>query len=266
YTGGWFVGSNGVFRKALTFFDSLGGGQVVGLAVSRNPMRALDDCGNLAVWTSVRDPNNVERDTMFLTRPVGSPMLMAQQGTPTGDGGTFTSMDAWPTLNGVHEGVLGAGSPGNPGVNTRYVYRSRAFAPQNGDVNSGAGPIADVLRVNGNVGSAVVATGAPITVAMSAAPGGPTNGRYFFYGWRAITYHPVTLAANGQFVGCMVEPTPLHTGQLPQPLRCVHGTGIPAVVCNGVTAQTGPPTAPFSITVPHGFAQPITLQVQGVLA
>ena len=141
---GWFVADSNGLRKAVVFFDTIGGGDVVGQAFSRNPMRALDDCGNLTVWVTLRFPDTSEREATAIIRPDGSAIVVALQGQPTGFGGTFGTMDAWPAVNDSRQGTIGAATPGTPGVfNTRFVYTGSATDPVAGTANAGLGAVAD---------------------------------------------------------------------------------------------------------------------------
>lgn len=264
---GWFVGRPGNFRKAVVFFDSIAGGDVVGQAFSRNPIRALDDCGNLLVWVTLRYPDASEREATVVVRPDGSSIVVALQGTPTGQGGTFGTMNAWPAVNDSRQGTIGAGTPGTPGgvFNTQFVYTGDAVDPVAGTVNAGQGAVTDVFFVNGEARLSSILVGDPIAIDMTAAPAGPAAARYFFYAWATAAMNPVALSARGSLLGCLVNPTPFHPGQLPQPIRCVRGSGIRAIVCRNVTERSGPALAPFSISLPSGLSRPLTVTLQGVL-
>ncbi len=136
-----------------------------------------------------------------------------------------------------------------------------------GSVNAGAGPVTDVLRVNGSAGLVVAAVGARIEIALGAAPGGPRPGRYVLWIW---TVPPPTgefeIAAGAARIGCTVHPTPLHRGLDPQPFRCVRGAGLPSAVCRGVRSlAAAPPSAPFTIARPRGSSRRGAFTLQGLL-
>jgi hypothetical protein len=136
---------------------------------------------------------------------------------------------------------------------------------EQGTVNSGAGPVADVLFVNGSTGTVVLGTGQSITVALDAAPLGPDPARYFLYAWPGLTVNETPFEGGGATLGCTVNPTPLDAGLVPQPFRCVRGAGVPSLVCGGVRQIAGPATAPLSITKGGGLMSPVVVRLQGVL-
>ena len=65
---GWFAGSAGNFRRAFAFTDPIGGGIVWGMAISRNPFRALDNTGDLVVWGSLQLPDQSQYDMIVVSR------------------------------------------------------------------------------------------------------------------------------------------------------------------------------------------------------
>ena len=132
YTSAWIVGEPGAYRKALAFYDSLDGGQVYGMAVSRNPVRALDDCGNLVAWCNIRMPSSAELDhTIFCPATGGTPLVIARQGDPTPIGGNYTSMSGWPSMANGLQGTYGAYTPGSGAPNAFFKFQGRA----RGDLN-----------------------------------------------------------------------------------------------------------------------------------
>lgn len=124
FTGGWFAGTAVHIRKVLAFFDSVAGGECFGLAWSRNPMRAIDDCGNVILWTNVRFQNQTERETFVLATIDGVITKLAAQTEPTPIGGTFGSMNAWPARNDLRQSAVSSGTPGAPGgaFSAHFVY------------------------------------------------------------------------------------------------------------------------------------------------
>lgn len=119
-TTGWFVGAPGSWRKVISFFDPIDGGQCLGLAASRNPMTPLDDDGNLAFWTNLASAG--DQDRMAVAAPDGSFTIVARRGASTPIGGTFTSMDAWPSMSPTGRLSFGAGTPGAGAIlNARFV-------------------------------------------------------------------------------------------------------------------------------------------------
>ncbi len=106
---GWFAGSPGNWRKVIVFFDSIDGGQCLGLAFSRNPMQTIDEAGNVVFWTNLDSNGTSDRLALGLTD--GSFLIAARRGDPTPIGGTFGSMDAWPAING-NIGTINVATPG----------------------------------------------------------------------------------------------------------------------------------------------------------
>ena len=109
FNSGWFAGSPGNWRKVIVFFDSIDGGQCLGLAFSRNPMQTIDAAGNVVFWTNLDSNGTSDRLALGLTD--GSFLIAARRGDPTPIGGTFGSMDAWPAING-NIGTLNVATPG----------------------------------------------------------------------------------------------------------------------------------------------------------
>ncbi|MBI1852150.1 MAG: hypothetical protein HYR85_17560 [Planctomycetes bacterium] len=138
-----------------------------------------------------------------------------------------------------------------------------------GNVNAGAGSLADVLSVNGSSAQIRVPVGTPFDLTLAASPAGPGDpghpvARYSLWGWAGSVWSPQALALNGTTVGCVVNPTPLQQGLAPQPIRCFRGQGVPVSACRGVREVNSPPAAPWTLTVP-GIRRPITVTLQGVL-
>ncbi|MBI1854024.1 MAG: hypothetical protein HYR85_27110 [Planctomycetes bacterium] len=140
-----------------------------------------------------------------------------------------------------------------------------------GRVNDAGGGREDVLLVNGSAGGAnrdvVVSVGAPVQIAMNASSSGSGAGRYVMWVWNGGARNPVDILRRGELLGCMGNPTPLQPAETPQPIRCLHGVGIPGAVCGGVTRIHPPATnaVPWSFTIANGFPAPIVLTVQGIV-
>ncbi|RJP32282.1 MAG: hypothetical protein C4547_14200 [Phycisphaerales bacterium] len=111
----WVVGRPGNWRKAVAFFDRIDDGEVRYLAVSRNPMRALDDCGNLLVWCMVLKEDNSERSLQVLITPSGQQIVTAGDNDPTPLGGVLNTFQGWPSMNNGGQMVLGSGILGGIG-------------------------------------------------------------------------------------------------------------------------------------------------------
>jgi hypothetical protein len=125
---GWFAGSPGNFRRAFAFTDPIGGGIVWGMAISRNPFRALDNTGDLVVWGSLQLPDQSQYDMIVVSRGDGVQEIVALQGQPTPLGGTWNGMDGWPVMNSTNQVRMGAGLAGAPFVNAHVVLTLCAVA------------------------------------------------------------------------------------------------------------------------------------------
>ncbi len=140
---------------------------------------------------------------------------------------------------------------------------------RDGNVNSGVGEIADVLFVNGSAGdqdhNVSLAVGAPLTLSLAAAPAGPIPTAYVVYAWFSSASNPRNISVGGTVVGCAIDPTPFHPGELPQPFRCLRGSAVPPAACSGVVTLPSPASAPWSLSRPQGIGQPLTIQLQAVL-
>ena len=118
---GWFAGAPGNWRKVVVFFDSIDGGQCLGLAFSRNPMQAIDAAGNVVFWANLDSNGTADRLVLGLTD--GNLLIAARRGDPTPIGGTFGSMDAWPAINGN----TGTVNPATPGAQNGALSAHMAF-------------------------------------------------------------------------------------------------------------------------------------------
>ncbi|MBI4878088.1 MAG: hypothetical protein HY812_00290 [Planctomycetes bacterium] len=116
FSSGWFAGKPGAWRKALAFYDPLENGtQCFGLAFSRNPMTALDEAGNVLVWTDAKYPGGTMEEKLVACAPDGTVTTVASQGDVTPLGGSFSSLQAWPSLNAAAQATVSAGTPGAAG-------------------------------------------------------------------------------------------------------------------------------------------------------
>ncbi|MHC4942982.1 MAG: DUF7453 family protein [Planctomycetota bacterium] len=114
YSSGWFAGSPDNWRKAIGFDTNIEGGTPNILAVSRNPFKPLDDNGNLMVWANVNF-GAYEEDYMLVSAPDGHLRVVAREGEVTPLGGSYGSMQAWPSMNKHGQGTLSSATPGAPG-------------------------------------------------------------------------------------------------------------------------------------------------------
>jgi hypothetical protein len=127
----WIAGHAPLWRKVLTFNDLIEGAPVWMLAVSRNPVNILDDCGDVAVWCMVIQAG-VPKDRMLMVDRTGARSVVARYGDPSPLGGTLTSLEAWPSLNDFAQIVVGADVSGGSTVST-YLLSGIGNAP--GDAN-----------------------------------------------------------------------------------------------------------------------------------
>src|SRR5262249_32751724 len=120
WTVGWFVGRPGKFRKVLSFYDPVLGGQAWGLAVSHNPQQSLDDEGNLIVWSDVRLDDGSDISAVHVGYADGSLETIARTGDPSPVGGTLVDMHSWPSVKSRRCG-FGASLTGAPGITGAFV-------------------------------------------------------------------------------------------------------------------------------------------------
>ncbi len=139
-----------------------------------------------------------------------------------------------------------------------------------GSVNSGNGPVANVLQVNGSDGGAsaivTVDTREPVTVSLDAAPAGPT-GEYALWLWAGGPTDCLDLTFNGSILGSTANPTPLDSNPpgSPQPLRCLMSPGVSPLFCGTVGGRTSPLAVPWQATKARGFRNPGTFTIQAVV-
>lgn len=111
----WVVGSPGHWRRALAWFDQFGGGTIWGLVLSRSPMKALNDHGDLLLWTSRLMPDNNELEAIVLNRANGETSLVAGQRDAKPLGGAWGLLEALPAVNNMNQLRIGTSTPGRPG-------------------------------------------------------------------------------------------------------------------------------------------------------
>jgi hypothetical protein len=108
YGVGWFAGAPGNWRKVIVGGDPVDDGQCWGLAYSRNPMRTIDDSGNVLFWTD-NNPNG-GNERMLIALPDGALKVVARRADPSPYSGTYRTFNPWPSLcEGF--GVFGASTP-----------------------------------------------------------------------------------------------------------------------------------------------------------
>jgi len=117
----WIVGRPGQWRKALAFYDQIDGGEVFIQPVSRNPFTPLDECGNLMVSCAIRLPGGAERELSLMLSADGGVDVLARQGDPTPLGGSYGTIQSWPSMNNDGMCTLSAGTPGATVQNAHFV-------------------------------------------------------------------------------------------------------------------------------------------------
>jgi hypothetical protein len=73
-------------------------------------MTPFSDDGDLVVWCDLASAGNMGR--IVVCAADGSKTVLARQGSPTGAGGSYGSIDAWPSMNSNGRVSIGAGTPG----------------------------------------------------------------------------------------------------------------------------------------------------------
>ncbi len=215
-----------------------------------------------AAWTVTRDTDSLDWATVpFETNPLSNPLRW---------GTTYSFRFDADSAPATSTATLGLFKPGTPTTLTDTTDGPTITRCADGTVNAGTGPVTDVLLVNGSAGApgtrtVTVGIGASVAVSLGSAPQGPSPGRYVVLAWQGLGVNARPFLAQGQRLGCTVNPTPLEPGQSPQPFRCVRGSGIPRAVCNGVSELSAPATAPWTLTRSQGFGSPVTITLQGVL-
>lgn len=171
FSAGWFVGAPGDWRKALAFFDPIDAGQCFGLAFSRNPMSALDEEGDLLLWTLVQFAASDE-ERVVLSGADGTLTTVAREGDATPLGGTFGGLDAWPSQDTHGRSAFGCFTPGAPGgiLNAHFVASECPDASAVARNGSGVNALCF-----GNALAPVLGTTWTATVDASTHPGATTT-------------------------------------------------------------------------------------------
>jgi Tol biopolymer transport system component len=133
-----------------------------------------------------------------------------------------------------------------------------------GGVNALAGPIADVLSVNGSAGGetriVIANSGPPLELALNASPSGPGApglplARYVVWVWRSWPSGGSDVRIGSRSLGCTVDPTPRSPLLAPHPFVCLRSTDMPDVLVGSVRTLPSPARAPFTVTRPGGFTR-----------
>jgi hypothetical protein len=112
-TGIWVTGTPGNWRRVLAFGDQIGGGTIDGMAVSRNPMHALADNGDLVLWSTRLMPDQSDLGTALVHHENGNVDLIAVQRDDSPIGGIWGgSMNGWPVINDASQVAIGSATPG----------------------------------------------------------------------------------------------------------------------------------------------------------
>jgi hypothetical protein len=150
-----------------------------------------------------------------------------------------------------------------------YIY-SGVSKPgcASGTVNLGAGPVTDLLLVNGLDGgllrTVTIGIGDPIAFSLAAAPAGPDPGNYLLWVWHGPPSNCTELVVAGQTVGCTINPAPLQPGLQPQPAHCLLARGVNASACGDARVRRGPTTVPWMLKH-RGLSRPAVFSIQGIV-
>ncbi|MBL8766227.1 MAG: hypothetical protein JNL94_02615 [Planctomycetes bacterium] len=176
FSSGWFVvPPTGTGRRAMAFFDALdGGAQCFGLAFSRNPFTPLDDTGNLVVWTDAKLTSGAMQNRLVLCAADGTTATIAASGDASPLGGTYGTMDAWPSLNDVGQSSLAAGLAGAPGVTNAHFLVDHAVPWL--DLGDGLAGTNGVPRLSG---AGILATAAAGGLSLTSAR--PNAASFLFF-------------------------------------------------------------------------------------
>jgi Tol biopolymer transport system component len=160
--------------------------------------------------------------------------------------------------------------PGDASATWDVFVRDRESC-RPGTVNAVSGPVADVLSVNGSIGSpterlVTVAAHSPISVSLAASPAGPTTPHYALWVWRRLPRSAFFVSVSGERIGCSVNPTPDRPqGTPPLPFACLLG-GLAPQFCGSIHVHpASPANAPWTRTRAAGFAAGTFLTLQGVV-
>jgi hypothetical protein len=175
FSSGWFAGPPASLRRALAFFDPLdGGAQCFGLAFSRNPMTALDDQGNVAIWTDAQFPGGAMQERIVVSSRDGNVTTAARAGDPTPLGGAFGTMQAWPSLSPADHLTVSCAAPGSSALTAHF--RSSGVLTWF-DLGKGKPGISGTPRL---VGDGALTPGTPGSLRLSRAA--PNAAAFLFVG------------------------------------------------------------------------------------
>lgn len=123
--------------------------------------------------------------------------------------------------------------------------RDRALCAD-GTVNSGRGPVADMLFVNDEARQLITSVNVPVAVRIEAPGAGPNPGFCIMFIWMALPTHQADLFF-GPLLGCTVNPTPKNPFAGPQPI-------LKFLI-----------DIPIRQTPPIAFPEPVTFTLQAVI-
>ncbi len=221
------------------------------------------------VGAHLDDDNGSDSGSAYIYRWTGVAWVEEQK-LVASDGGAVDQFGLSVSISG-DTAILGASLDDDNGANSGSAYMfsgvSQPGCPS-GRVNLGVGAVTDVLLVNGTSGdlhrTVRVGVGASIGFSLAAAPAGPDPGTYILWVWPGTPSNCSNFVVAGQTIGCTINPTPLNPLQIPQPIHCLVGVGIPGSACGGARVRQGTPMVPW--TVNHrGVSQPAVFTIQGVI-
>jgi hypothetical protein len=222
-TSGWFAGRPGAFRKVLAFFDPVDGGQCLGLAFSRNPMTSIDDQENVVLWCDLSSAGG--QDRLVVIDPTGAQTVLARRGASTPIGGSYTSINAWPSLSSTGHATLSAGTPGASGGALNAHFASVLCGP--GVAASPCTPIGGTLRVDdfGPTGTLFILCVSTATQNLPLPPFGTVligpqplvtlAGPIAYPGSSGPHTLPIAIPANPAFTGAALHFQSLALGAIP---------------------------------------------------
>lgn len=114
FSSAWYGGKANALRRVLGFFDVLDDGAVcMGLAFSRNPLRSIDEQGNIVVWTDAQLPNGSMQNRYVIGSRDGVVKTVIRSGMASPLGGTLGQLQPWLSIDANDEIGVSATLPGS---------------------------------------------------------------------------------------------------------------------------------------------------------
>jgi hypothetical protein len=113
----WYRGSPGNWTRVVGQQDFLNGWQIKGMAGSKAQFQALDDAGNLVLWTDCHNPStNRRHEQILIDRPGRGLTVIATEGDtsplggvygqPTPPGNLSKAFFEWPSMSAFGEALI----------------------------------------------------------------------------------------------------------------------------------------------------------------